>query len=60
MVNVALLIHTVAPPDDSHVLLGLDASKPGVPVEKARLLVHGHHVLLLQTLQVGNPEWREP
>jgi len=58
VVNVALLIHTLASPDDSHEMLGVDASEPRVTVEKARLLVRGRPVVLLQNSQVRNPDSR--
>jgi hypothetical protein len=58
VVNVALLIHTAAPPAEGHELVGLDASRPRVTSRKASLLLTERVGPTLQSDQLANPDAR--
>ena len=56
--NICMLTLTNAPPAETNVLRGIDASAPKSPDEKARLLPNLEVVSLLQKQQLENPNVR--
>ena len=58
VVNVALIVVSNVPPDQSHAIAGIDASATREPPEKAKLLRNSVIVPVEQRLQLRNPDSR--
>ncbi len=55
VVNVALLIHTNAEPENGHQLAGIDSSGPKGAAQKSVRLIDGSIAISIQSMQLQNP-----